>query len=115
MWYGTGEDSTPIAQASARKGSRRKPDVRSDLSQPFAPAFERSDCDWELGIEELRGIDIVSFLLPEFQDSRQIARMMVLRTRLAIAEHRYDDAIAQCGINIGSATMSPRCRFWSAG
>ncbi len=56
-------------------------------------AFERSDCDWELGIRELRGPETVEFLLPEFQSSRELARMMALRTRLALAEDRYDDAI----------------------
>ena len=93
LWYGTGEEATPIDKLPLEK-------VREAV-QMFEPiyrnhlrlAFQRSDCDWELGIGELRGIDIISFLLPEFQDSREIARMQALRTRLALAEHRYDDAI----------------------
>ena len=46
-----------------------------------------------IGHRELRGPETVEFLLPEFQSSRELARMLALRTRLAIAEHRYDDAI----------------------
>jgi hypothetical protein len=94
LWYGTGEGSTPIAKLPLAK--LREVDQMFDpiFRNHLAPAFERSDCDWDLGVRELRGVDLVSFLLPEFQDSRELARMMGLRTRLAIAERRYDDAIA---------------------
>jgi hypothetical protein len=92
-WYSTGVDCTPLAKLPLDK-------VR-EANQMFDPvyrnhlllAFERDDCNWDLGIRELRGPDIVSFLLPEFQDSRELARMMMLRTRQAVAERRYDDAI----------------------
>jgi hypothetical protein len=93
LWYGTGEEATPIDRLPIEKVREAvrifEPIYRNHLKL----AFQRSDCDWELGIGELRGIDIISFLLPEFQDSRQIARMQALRTRLALAEQRYDDAI----------------------
>ena len=35
---------------------------------------------------------MIAFQLPEFQESRELCRMLVVRTRLAIAEQRYDDA-----------------------
>jgi hypothetical protein len=93
-WYSTGDTSTPIAKLPLEKV--READQMFDpiYRHHLLPAFERSDCDWGLGVRELRGIDVVNFLLPEFQDSRELARLMGLRTRLAIAERRYDDAIA---------------------
>ncbi len=93
LWYSTGAEATPIAKLPLEKVREASQMFDSIYKEYLLPAFARSDCDWELGIEELRGVDVVSFLLPEFQDSREIARMMALRTRLAIAEHRYDDAI----------------------
>lgn len=51
------------------------------------------NADWQLDIYDLRGFDIFSFHLKEFQESRTLARYLALRTRLALAEHRYDDAI----------------------
>ena len=94
LWYGTGEGATPIAKLPLEKVREASGMFDGIYQDQLLPAFSRSDCDWELGIEEMRGVDVVSFLLPEFQDSREISRMMALRTRLAIAERRYEDAIA---------------------
>jgi hypothetical protein len=94
LWYSTGDESTPIAKLPLEKVREANRMFDFIYQNHLVPAFERSECDWELGIRELRGIDVVSFLLPEFQDCRELARMMALRTRLAIAERRYDDAIA---------------------
>lgn len=93
-WYQSRvQDATPIAKLPLDR-VRAASDMFEPIYRNFLqPAFERSDCQWELGVEEIRGIDIINFLLPEFQDSRALARMMALRTRLAIAERRYDDAI----------------------
>ncbi len=93
LWYGTGDDATPIAKLpleKVRDASRMFDPISNNY---LRPAFERENCDWELGVENLRGDQVFSFPLPEFQDSREIARMLALRTRLAIAEHRYDDAV----------------------
>lgn len=56
-------------------------------------AVSRRTCDWQLDVEGLRGSEVISFLLPEFQTSRELGRLLALRARLAIAERRYDDAI----------------------
>lgn len=92
-WYGTGEDATPIANLPLDKVREASQVIDRVYNEHLAYAFARRDCDWELGIDEIRGIELISFLLPEFQESREIARMLALRTRLAIAERRYDDAI----------------------
>jgi hypothetical protein len=93
LWYRTGDDATPIAELPLEKVRDADQMFEPVYKEHLLPAFSRSDCDWQLGIEELRGVDMISFLLPEFQDSREIARVLALRTRLAIADRRYDDAI----------------------
>ena len=93
LWYGTGDDATPIAKLPLEKVREANHMFDPIYRNYLLPAFERSDCEWDLGVHELRGIDIVNFLLPEFQDCREIARMLGLRTRLAIAERRYGDAV----------------------
>ncbi len=98
-WYGTGVEATPIADLpldNVREASQMFDWV---VDGYLADATMRRDCDWELGVEEIRGPDVISFLLPEFQNSREIARMLSLRTRLAITERRYDDAIDSMRMN----------------
>jgi hypothetical protein len=51
------------------------------------------DIDWGLGEEDLRGMAAIEFLLPSVQETRSIARALAIRTRLAVAEGRYDDAV----------------------
>ncbi|HVT28559.1 MAG TPA: hypothetical protein VHE81_11150, partial [Lacipirellulaceae bacterium] len=92
-WYGTGDEPTPISKLPLDKVRKANAMFEPLYRGYLQPAFELSGCDWELGVERLRGPDVISFLLPEFQNSREIARMLSLRTRLAIAEHRYADAV----------------------
>lgn len=60
-----------------------------DLDQ-VAMAARRDRCDWELPIRDGRAWEIQ---LPEAQGARDVARTLATRARLAIIEHRYDDAI----------------------
>ncbi len=93
LWYNAGENSTPIAELAT-------PRVR-EASRMFDPvydnqlkfAFERKQCDWQLDLGSLRGPQLFAFDLEEFQESRALARMMSLRTRLAIADKQYDEAV----------------------
>src|SRR5262249_4621748 len=91
--YDTGVEAAPIAQLPLDKVREASQMFDTIYERQLKPAFERMDCNWELGIGELRGPEVLQYLLPEFQSSRDLARMMTLRTRLAVAEHRYDDAI----------------------
>src|SRR5262249_41046567 len=53
-------------------------------------ASKRRDCDWQLdGRDEGFGL-----LLPEVQGYRNVGAANAVKARLAIAEKRYDDAIA---------------------
>lgn len=56
-------------------------------------AVYREYCDWDLRLQDLKGMEVIQFLLPEMQDSREIARVLRLKARVEIAERRYDDAI----------------------
>jgi len=62
-------------------------------------ATSRTFCDWDWELQNITGARAVAFLLPEVQNSRELARMLALRTRLAIAEGRIDDAIALTQMN----------------
>ena len=56
-------------------------------------AVYREYCDWDLRLQELKGTAVISFLLPEMQDSRDLARVLRLKARIEIAEKKYDEAI----------------------
>ncbi|HND54081.1 MAG TPA: hypothetical protein PLV92_16840 [Pirellulaceae bacterium] len=55
-------------------------------------ATYRESCDWGLRMQDLRGMDTVSFLIEEFQQLRWIIRPLNMKTRVAIEQGRYDDA-----------------------
>jgi hypothetical protein len=69
------------------------------VEQCIARGAVRRDCDWGRDIEELEGLDIIGLLLPDVQEMRAIARMLMLRTRLAIADGDYDRAIEHLRMN----------------
>ncbi len=51
------------------------------------------DTTYDLQIEGRSLSEIVNILLPEVQESRQLARLLAVRARLAIAEKRWDDLV----------------------
>jgi hypothetical protein len=67
--------------------------LQGHIQDQLNEATLRSHCDWELGVERLRGLEAISFALDEFQSSRNLCRMLVIRARLYVAEHQYADAI----------------------
>lgn len=60
----------------------------------LARAENRMDVSYDLDLGELSVSERLSVLLPELQQSRELARLIALRVRLAIAEERWEDAIA---------------------
>jgi hypothetical protein len=92
-WYGTGAEATPISELPLEKVHAAAFPWDSVASTELRNAMRRSDCDWQLEVEELRGPEVIAFFLDEFQQGRNVARMLSLQSRLAIAEHRYDAAI----------------------
>lgn len=88
-WYG---NSVPISEVPIDK--LREAAGRFDSLVRFIdPGSRCRDTDWGVSFEDLKGPDVIMFLLPEIQAMRSVSRALALRTRLAIAEGRYDDAI----------------------
>jgi hypothetical protein len=50
-------------------------------------------CDWETRFQDLRGMDAISVRLQEFQEHRQLARILGLQAKLEIAEKKFDAAL----------------------
>ncbi|MCA9137159.1 MAG: hypothetical protein KDB00_10380 [Planctomycetales bacterium] len=87
-WSAASFDQFPVADAKA--------DV---LPFETAIAVLRSGENWmdthyDLGIEEMSMQEKLGTLLPEFQETRDLARLLCVRARVAAAEKRWDDAIA---------------------
>lgn len=55
-------------------------------------AVYREECEWDLGLERLRGPEVVMYLLHDFQEMRAMARLLDLRFRVELHENRLDDA-----------------------
>lgn len=62
-------------------------------------AARKRHCEWDWNVEDLRGPEFLAFSLDEMQDSRWLARALMLHIRLALAEGRIDDAIDLSRLN----------------
>ena len=62
-------------------------------------ASVRRDCDWGLGEEDLTGLEAISFLLPDAQESRATSRALSLLARRAIIDRQYAEAIEYIRMN----------------
>ncbi|WP_372721327.1 hypothetical protein [Novipirellula sp.] len=81
-------------------------DSQQNVLSELHRAMRMRDSHYELGIDDLRGLETIQLLLPEFEHMRQLARLLVLETRLALAEGRTEDAIRsiRVGFRMGEAT-----------
>jgi hypothetical protein len=88
----------------ARASEKLKASAEIITSSPvlghLREAALRQNCDWGFDLKSIRGLEMYTFLLPELQQARQLARHVNLLTRVAIHESRYDDAINNMRINI---------------
>lgn len=64
---------------------------RNAIGQLKLAAF-REECIWDLRLREIRGFEVLSFLLPEFQEMRHLARVLQIKARLEIADGKLDEA-----------------------
>ncbi|QDV41892.1 hypothetical protein Enr13x_17350 [Stieleria neptunia] len=51
------------------------------------------DLKYDLGLEDMSFSEKLGTLLPELQESRDLARLLCMRARVAAAEHRWTDAV----------------------
>ena len=56
-------------------------------------AVYREYCDWDYRIQDLRGMEVIGFLLQEVQDSRALARLIRLQAHYEIMDGRPEDAL----------------------
>ncbi|MGB0598942.1 MAG: hypothetical protein ACPGLY_19835 [Rubripirellula sp.] len=71
-----------------------------NLLSPYAQALNelrRAEnlfgIEYDLHLEGVSAVELVQTLLPELQEMRQLARLLQLQARLAVAEGRWDDAM----------------------
>lgn len=101
-WYG----QSPISDLPLEKAKAAATAFDGYVGNFIVRATRCRDCDWGLAEESLPGQEMYVMLIPEVQETRNIARVLMLRARVAIAEHRYDDALEhlkmcyQLGINV---------------
>jgi len=105
-WYEWISIETPISQLPLDELARASRMVDDIIKNGARAGAQCRQCDWGIAVEQLEGLDTIAFLLPEFQGMRELTRMTMLQTRLAIAEQRYDDALDLMRVNyrMGSDT-----------
>ena len=57
------------------------------------------EADWGYALESLRGEETFSFPLPSVQQTRNISRVLAMRTRLDVIEGKFDDAVNHLRMN----------------
>ncbi len=63
------------------------------INQNIERATRCRRCEWGYVLEDMRGPDVIGFLLPSVQDTRSVSRVLALQTRVAIAEKRFEDTV----------------------
>lgn len=96
-WYGS---NVPIEELPLDKVRQASGRFNDRIEQMILPGTICRDTDWGWDAAGLRGPEAISYLLPHVQGMRGISRAIALRTRLAIAEHRYEDAIEDIRMNL---------------
>ena len=92
-------EELPLEEIPLEK-AREALKIWGDLSlENVRTAAGRRRCDWQWNVEENRGQKFFAFVLDEMQESRALARSLVLRARLALAEGRIDEAVDLLRIN----------------
>lgn len=98
--------SVPIEDLPKTKAKEAAAYFDNYIENHIARASKCRTCEWGLGFEDIRGPDVIGFLLPSVQETRSISRVLALKTRVAISEKRFRDAVQlmrmnyQLGINV---------------
>jgi hypothetical protein len=95
-WY---SPARPLGELPIDKLRAAAANFDTIVEQCIARATVRRECDWGRNIEELEGLDVIGLLLPDVQEMRSLSRMLMLRTRVAIADGDYDQAIDYLRMN----------------
>lgn len=87
-WYDTRTSELPLAEV------KKWLSAREIVLDEIALATRCDKCDWGIRFQDLRDRDVIYIRLPEFQEMRQLARLLKLKCQVEIAEHRIDDAVS---------------------
>lgn len=82
----------PLAELPKEKVRDCVYQVAKRMLQQLRVGTHREYCDWDFQEKTRIGSNLFTFTLPEANESRGIARLLALKTRLEIAERRFDDA-----------------------
>ena len=96
QWYRT---QLPLHELPLEKLHDAAGSWQAAVMQDLRIAAQRRHCDWEWNLQEMRGPDLIAFHLEEVNESREVARALMLQTRLALAEQRIDDALDLLRLN----------------
>ena len=104
--YDTPANKIPMDQMREASGF-----FDSYIDMHIRRASKRRNCDWGLGLEDLRGPVVYGIHLNGLQETRSISRALSLQTKLAILESRFEDAIDlmrqnyRLAVNVGQVDM----------
>ena len=97
VWYSTADvslDELPLEKVREAVGF-----WSGSVMHNLRTAAQRRECNWEWNLEEVRGLELIQFLLEEIQECRSLSRALMLQVRLALAENRTADAIDVLRLN----------------
>lgn len=86
-WFDMPCDKLPLDEVKAWLARRRL--VLNELQT----ATQCETCDWGTRFQDLRGMDVISVTLQEFQEARQLVRTLRLQAKVEIAEKKFDAAV----------------------
>jgi hypothetical protein len=103
-WLAAATDD-PATKAEVSKWLAAQKNVLAEIR---AGAF-REYCDWDFRLQDLRGTDLITFLLPEIQECRTLGRTLQLQARYEVMDGRPDDAFQtlRSGYQLARDTSQP--------
>lgn len=82
----------PLAELPADE-VRRYLDAHQNVLRELEVAALRETCDWDLRVQELRGTQVISMLLHDFQELRELSRLVAYKARWEVQQGKFEDAI----------------------
>ncbi len=84
--------------------------IRGSAMSELKAAVYREQCDWDLRLRDLRGMDTIAFLLPEVQEMRELARHLSLKAKLEVADGELGKAVETLllGYKLAQDTAQPK-------
>ena len=112
-WFST--DGVPIESLLKTPAKKVSETFDDYINTHIERATRCRYCDWGLAEEDLKGMELYSFLFPSLKNTRSISRVLALQTRVAIAEQRFDRAAELIRMNYQLAGNVGKIKFIVAG